>query len=188
MTIPTEGILNDWVKYEPAPTSYKIAYRRVLETLPQVVVDQTFKTALVSTSYISNKVFFYRSIIFNIGTFIFDLSQSCLLRVYGTPKLPYLTLRLDVQSNQPCTWRFRHYMWRFIITCDRIVIPCGGVNITCDTFIHKCDDMIILYYRKVKPCSGLNITCDRFTFICDTFIYTSDDTINTCDHTEWLFC
>ena len=77
MTSPTERILNDSAKYEPAPTSYKIAYRRVLESLPQVVVDQTFKTALVSTSYISNKVFFYRSIIFNNGTFIV-LSQSVL--------------------------------------------------------------------------------------------------------------
>ena len=84
MTSPTEGIL-----ILIRARTDKIAYRRVLESLPQVVVDQTFKTALVSTSYISNTVFFF--IVLSLLTVeLFDLSQSCLLRVYGTPKLHHM--------------------------------------------------------------------------------------------------
>ena len=135
MTSPTEGILNDWVKYEPAPTSYKIAYRRVLETLPQVVVDQTFKTALVSTSYISNTFFFYRSIIFNNGTFFFFLSQSVLpaacvwnaetalfdvttwcaveSALYVTVSPLYVAVYYYMWQNCHSMFWSQHYMWHF---------------------------------------------------------------------------
>ena len=99
----------------------KIANRRVLESLPQVVVDQTCKTALVSTSYISNKVFFYRSIIFNNGTFIF-LSQSVLpaacvwnaeTALYVTVSPLYVAIYYYMWQNCHSMWWSQHYMWHF---------------------------------------------------------------------------
>ena len=50
--------------------------------LPQVIVDQTSLDAFKATNTLHIKTrCFYPFILFNSGNFIFDLSQSCLLRM-----------------------------------------------------------------------------------------------------------